>query len=146
MITQQDMQDLVNAANMAGYAVNINDLHLLTWNAGIETHNPIALPNGFSAVYIFEHHTAYFKVGKAGQNSAPRYLSQHYYTTAPSTLAKSLINDPTFMQIFPEQIPSDWIRANTTRYNILIPNIYNKSFVNFTEAFFILKCQPRYEG
>ena len=145
MITREDIDDLAVAASNAGYNVNADDLTLLVWNAGIETHIPQALPNGFSAVYIFIHPTQCFKVGQAGRNSAPRYLSHHYYTTAPSTLAKSLLNDPIYISIIGEQIPKEWIRINTTRYNILIPEQYNRNFVNFTEAYFILKCNPRFE-
>lgn len=146
MVTQQDLQDLVYAASIAGFTADITDLTLLTWDAGIATHNPLALPAGFSAVYIFKNPDECLKVGKAGRNSAPRYLSHHYHITAPSTLARSLINDPLYTAIIGEQIPRDWIRTNTSRYNILIPNIYGKHFLNFAEAFFILKCTPRYEG
>ena len=146
MITQNDLENLINSATNAGYEVDIRHLQLITWNAGIDTHNPMALPVGFSAVYIFKYPNEYLKVGQAGQNSAPRYLSHHYYTTAPSTLAKSILNDPVYSALLGNLSPSDWIRTNTTRYNILIPNNYNDHFVNFTEAFFILKCNPRFEG
>lgn len=145
MITRLDIDSLVIAASNAGYQANAVDLQLLTWEAGINTHLPLALPNGFSAVYIFYHLTQCFKVGQAGQNSAPRYLSHHYHTTAPSTLAKSLLRDPFYNQIIGNETPKNWIRNNTTRYNILIPQHYNKNFVNFTEAYFILKCNPRFE-
>jgi hypothetical protein len=145
LITQEDIQSLVNAALLAGFEVDINNLQLLTWNAGAKTHIPLALPIGFSAVYIFKHKYEYLKVGQAGRNSSPRYLSHHYHVTAPSTLAKSILKDPVYFKILGTQTPKDWIINNTTRYNILIPNIYNRNFVNFAEAFFILKCNPRFE-
>ena len=147
MIIQQDVQNLVDAANNAGYMVNIGHLSLVTWNAGIATHNPTALPIGFSAVYIFEHPFEYLKIGKAcGDNANPRYQSQHYYKKASSSLAKSLERDPIYSPLIGGLTLRDWIRTNTSRYNILIPNIYNKHFLNFAEAFFILKCNPKFEG
>jgi hypothetical protein len=146
MITREDIENLVMAASNAGYQVNVDDLQLLTWNAGVDTHIPIALPNGFSAVYFFKHEEIFLKVGMAsGANANPRYQSQHYYINAPSTLSRSLLNDPVYSQIIEGQIPRDWIITNTKRYNILIPDNYNKHFVNFTEAYFILKCNPRFE-
>lgn len=145
MIVQQDLIELCNAAGNAGHIIDPADLQLLTWNAGLATHDPIGLPLGFSAIYIFKSLNEYLKVGQAGQNSGPRYLSQHYYTTSPSSLAKSLINDQEYSVIIGNQIPRDWIRTNTWRFNILIPLTYSRHFVNFAEAFFILKCNPRFE-
>jgi hypothetical protein len=146
MITQNDIQSLVEAANCVGVGVPIGDLQLLRWNAGVG-HIPAPLPAGFSAVYIFKYDigNSYLKVGQAGPNSGPRYLSHHYHTTAPSTLAKSIINDPAFFGLLNNFTPRDWLINNTSRYNILIPNIYGKHFVNFVEAFFILKCNPIFE-
>ena len=111
------------------------------------THYPVALPRDNSAIYIFEDlSSGYLKIGQAGPNSAARYLSQHYYTSTGSTLAKSLLKDPIYSPLIGVKTPSVWIKENTSRYNILIPNIYSKHFVNFAEAFFILKCNPRFEG
>ncbi len=145
MIIQQDIQLLVEATLNAGLEIDENEIELLTWNAGSNTHIPLTLPKGYSAIYIFKYHDEYLKVGQAGPNSAPRYLSHHYYTTAPSTLAKSLLKDPIYSLQIGTLLPRTWIIQNTIRFNILIPSIYNKHFVNFAEAFFILKCNPRFE-
>lgn len=145
MITQQDIQSLVNAAKEAGFKVNINDLELTVLKAGIGSHIPPKLPQGNSAVYIFEHSDGYLKVGKAGPKSSARFGSHHYHTTAPSTLAKSLLISPLYKSLFAKPTVKDWIISNTTRYNILIPESYNAHFLNFAEAFFILKCNPKFE-
>jgi len=145
MITQLDVQLLAEAALNAGLKIDQSKIELLTWNAGITTHIPLPLPEGYSAVYIFKHPDEYLKVGQACPNSAPRYLSHHYYTTAPSTLAKSLLKDPKYSPQIGTLLPRTWIIQNTIRFNILIPSIYNKHFVNFAEAFFILKCIPKFE-
>jgi hypothetical protein len=146
MITIEDIRLLTVAAESAGYTANPADILLLTWNAGGDTHIPSALPVGYDAVYIFKYQDEYLKVGKAcGPKATPRYQSQHYYMKAPSTLAKSIHNDP--LMDYNDASPRDWLISNTTRFNILIPNnIYSAHFVSFAEAFFILKCNPRYEG
>jgi hypothetical protein len=147
MITQQDLQSLVTAAANAGYVVNVAHLTLLSWNMGVANHIPLPLPNGFNAVYIFEYGNTYLKVGKAcGPNANPRYQSQHYYTKAPSTLAKSLLGDTNYILLLQQLEPRNWIIHNTNRYNILIPIQYNTHFVSFAESFFILKCNPVFEG
>ena len=147
MITQQDLKLLVTAAANTGYHVNIKDLVLLKWDAGIQSHIPQPLPKGFSAVYFFKWKDEFLKVGKAGLNTKPRYLSQHYYIYENgSTLSKSLSNDSKFSALIGDATPGEWLKINTTRFNILIPDTLSKNFVNFAEAFFILKCNPRFEG
>jgi hypothetical protein len=147
MIVQQDLLSLTTAATYAGFQVNINHLQLLNWIAGANTHIPLALPHGFNAVYVFSHGNTCLKVGKAcGANAKTRYQTQHYYVKAPSTLARSLQNDNFYSPLIGELTIREWIINNTNRYNILIPDHYNKYFVHFVEAFFILKCNPRFEG
>ena len=145
MITQDDITALGKAAELAGFNININQIQLLTWNMGIDTHVPLALPDDFSAVYIFEDVNRCLKVGKAGPGSRARYLSHHYNIgSSPSNLAKSLqLRNMSSAEI------KTWIRTNTCRYNILIPNTIHQQyayFVNFAESFFILKCNPVFEG
>lgn len=40
----------------------------------------------------------------------------------------------------------NWIKTNTSRFNILIPDIYNGYFGNFVKAFFSLKFNPGFKG
>jgi hypothetical protein len=60
------------------------------------------LPPGFGAVYVFALGSDYgsgtqagtgavLKVGRVGPASGPRFTYQHYGSSAPSTLAKSLV-------------------------------------------------------
>ncbi len=146
MITQQDIQALVNAASQANLKVGLNQLQLNRWHAGIKSHKPTAFPVGFSAIYIFEYNKVYLKVGQAGPNSNARFQSHHYNPhSSNSNLAKSLINDAGFAAIIGTDEVGLWIKKNTDRYNIMIPIMYNSKFVNFAEAFFILKCNPKFE-
>ena len=146
MITQNDIVDLINSANLAGFEIQNNEIILLQLNSGIENHIQPRLPNGFNAVYIFKYNQMYLKVGKVSANSNPRYQFQHYSANSNgSTLSKSLINDAYFNNIINNQVIGEWIKENTTRFNILIPEILTKNFLHFAEAFFILKCSPRFE-
>ena len=78
------------------------------WPCAIHTeclyapHTPPALPAGHGAVYMFvlgerlgseapAGPGTVLKVGRVGPGSAPRFSYQHYGTSAPSTLAKSLL-------------------------------------------------------
>ena len=147
MITRVDLNNLVNAALLSGYVVNADDLQLLTWSSGNNTHIPLQLPIGYSAIYIFKWNESYLKVGKVNSKSNARYQSQHYNpNSSNSNLSKSLLSEPEFEALLGDTMPGDWLRNNTTRFNILIPERLGKNFVHFAEAFFILKCNPRFEN
>lgn len=148
MITQDDLKLFTKISQDSGFKIDSNDLQLLSWQKGIATHKPTILPKGFFAVYIFEHENKYLKVGKvSGETNNDRYYQHHYIIKgANSTLAKSLVNDSEYSKLFKNEDVKDWILNQTSRYNILIPKVYGRNFVNFAEAFFILKCDPRFEG
>lgn len=147
MITQNDIQQLVNSATLTGFEIDVEDLQLLQWNAGISTHLPQALPDNNAAVYIFKWGNEYLKVGKVNSNSNARYQSQHYNpNSSMSNLSKSILQDEELRINLNNISVSEWIKANTTRFNILIPSRLGKNFVHFAEAFFILKCNPRFEN
>ena len=146
MITQKDIHSLINAANCAGFEIAREYIQLLTWSAGLESHIPVHLPKGYAAVYIFKYNDQYLKIGKASQNSNARYQSQHYHPkSCNSNLSKSLLNDVEMKDIVSRDDPGTWLRENTTRFNLLIPDTIDKNFVHFAEAFFILKCNPKFE-
>lgn len=147
MISQQDIIELCNSAANAGFNVNANALTLLVWNACLQTHIPLVLPANSAAVYIFKWNDNYLKVGKVNSNSNPRYQSHHYNPdSSRSNLSQSLLSDTEFQVLLGYRYVGEWIKVNTTRYNILIPSSFGKNFVHFAEAFFILKCNPRFEN
>jgi len=147
MITQQDIIELCDAALIAGFNVDPNELTLLQWNAGLQTHIPLRLPANSAAVYIFKWNNVYLKVGKVNAKSNARYQSQHYNpNSSGSNLSKSLLRDIEFREMFNYLSVGEWIRTNTIRFNILIPINLGQNFVHFAEAFFILKCSPRFEN
>jgi hypothetical protein len=146
MITQQDINDLCSAALYAGFSVNHEQIYFLEWNAGLETHIPLALPANYAAVYIFNWNGKYLKVGKANSKSHSRYKSHHYNPhSSKSNLSRSLMNSPDFETLFDDFEVGEWLKLNTTRYNILIPTELGKRFVHFVEAYFLLKCNPIFE-
>ena len=147
MITEHDLQSLISAAESAGFQVNRNDLELLQWNSGIQTHVPLPLPINNAAVYIFKWNDRYLKIGKVNANSNARYQSQHYNpNSSNSNLSKSIMNEPEFVALLGDTLPGVWLKTNTTRFNIIIPANLGKNFVHFVEAFFILKCNPLFES
>lgn len=145
MITRRDINKMIASAKIAGFKDGDTDcIDLVVWKKGSE-HIPKKLPKFCGAVYIFKFKNEYLKVGKVGEKSNPRYQYQHYRVSSNiSTFAKSLVND--YDNILNEINVSDWIKSNTTRYNIIIPSEYGRKFINFVEAYFILKCNPKYEG
>jgi hypothetical protein len=147
MITQQDIQALCNSALNAGFVVDANEIELLQWNLGIQSHIPVRLPKNKAAVYIFKLNDTYLKVGKVNANSNARYQSQHYNPNSSiSNLSKSLLSDAEFQALLDDNTVGNWIKENTIRFNILIPTNFGKNFVHFAEAFFILKCNPKFEN
>jgi hypothetical protein len=145
MITHDDLNALSNAASCAGFEVSANDLELNTIYAGAY-HIQSPLPRGKAAIYIFKYFDEYLKVGKVNENSNARYQYQHYLTkNIKSCLAKSLLKDTEYSALLGDEDPGAWLRSNTERFNILIPVSLGKKFVHFAEAFFILRCNPRFE-
>lgn len=147
MITENDIRSVVNACNLAGFTISTDDLQLTQWDAGVRTHIPTPLPAGNSAVYIFKWQDEYLKVGKVNNKSNARYQSQHYNSeSSKSNLSKSIQENPEMMEIVGETNVGDWIKSNTTRFNIHIPSRFGKNIVHFIEAFFILKCNPKFKN
>jgi hypothetical protein len=148
MITIEDINLLMQAATLANIDVALHQVQLLEpWIGGIN-HGPVPqLPLHKQAVYFFKYEEIYLKVGKAGPNANARYQSQHYSIAGGnSTLAGKLIADPEMQPIIQNNNIGNWIKNNTTRYNILINADCGLHFLNFAEAFFILRCNPKYEG
>jgi len=139
------LKDLVNSALLAGFEVPNDALQLQILEPGLDTHLTPALPYGFSAVYIFEHDEGVLKVGHCGLNCTPCFQSRHYGFAFPSTLARSLMNYEEWNHLYNEDTVGNWIKENTTRYNIYIPASYRNYFRYFAEAFFILKFSPKFE-
>ena len=146
LITPQDLDDLCKAAAIAGFEVDVNKLTLETWEAG-EGHQPRPLPQRHGAVYVFVRDGQCLKVGKVNARSNPRYQFQHYRPdSCRSNLALSLLGDAEFCASIGNRDVGEWMRQNTTRYNILIPAEVGERFVHFAEAFFILKYRPTFES
>lgn len=145
-MNDEDINALTDAALLAGFNVPPNlPLELQVLLPGLDSHIPNALPNGFSAVYIFALEDRVLKVGHCGLNCTPCFQGRHYGFSFPSTLAKSLINEPEWNDLYDEDTVGLWIKENTTRYNIYIPEAYGNYFRYFAEAFFILKYSPKFE-
>ena len=112
-------------------------------------HPPTRLPAGKMAVYGFWAEGGWLKIGKAGPKSNARYMVQHYNAqSAPSTLAKSLANDPHMLAVesFDPDNPGAWMKAMTHRVNILLSSKRRKELLSLLEAFLHLRLRPRYEG
>jgi hypothetical protein len=147
MISNNDLKELVFSAAQAGFKLHPYDLQLLIWNAGVSSHKPKSLPINMAAIYIFKWNETYLKVGKVNAKSNARYQSQHYKPdSSKSNLSKSLLNDAEFQELLGDAFIGDWIKENIVRFNILIPTSFGKNFVHFAEAFFILKCNPKFEN
>lgn len=145
MITHEDIEALCGAAAEAGFHVEHDRLDLRCWEGG-EGHFPVSLPPNMAAVYVFKWNDAYLKVGKVNAKSNARYKFHHYKPdSSKSNLASSLLGDKDFQPRIGCSEVGAWIKTNTTRFNILIPEDLGKDFVHFAEAFFILKCRPRFE-
>jgi hypothetical protein len=152
LITDRDIHYLVKAANLAGFEVDVNQLELCIWLAGEETHLRQAIPSGWGTVHIFEYvdyyyeDRYYFMVGAIyGSYKTAFPYNSHSPKNKQCTLGASLLNDTEFMTYVKRPgLMNDWIRNKTTRYNIMIPKKLGDNFVDFTKAFFTLKCNPRF--
>lgn len=110
---------------------------------------PSRLPIGKMAVYAFWGDGCWLKIGKVGPQSNARYTSQHYSpSSAQSTLAGSLVGDKQMEKAegFDPEKSGAWIKAHTSRVNVLLPADQPRELVSLLEAFLHLRLRPRYEG
>lgn len=106
---------------------------------------PKCLPNNKIAVYAFCYKGSWLKIGMVGPKSNARYCSQHYNPdSSRSNLAKSVINDPE-LNILVKDNPSEWIKKNCCRVNILLDSKKGILLLSLLEAFLHVRLKPRYE-
>ena len=111
-------------------------------------HKPGGLKNGHMGVYTFIFQDTFLKVGIVGPNSNARFLSQHYNPkSAQSTLASSLLNDPSMRELgLTEENVGAWIKANCRRIDILIDADISIFARDLIEKSFHYRFEPKYEG
>jgi len=137
----------VKAADLAGIVVREADIEVQYQPAPHTPPSP--LPKGKSAIYVFMLDDRCLKVGKAGPKSAARFCSQHYGANrAPSTLANSVIkaNLGAPNTTLTANNVSDWLRANTSRVNFLLPSSHGPGVLALFEVFVQCCLQPEFEG
>lgn len=140
------LKAFITVAELAGEHLTLEDLKL---EAHCAPHKqPPRLPDGKMAIYAFWWNDEWLKIGKAGPNSGPRYISQHYTGSAMSTLAGSLVKDPNMGHVigFDQNHAGEWIKKSTCRVNILISAQRSKELLSLLEAFLHVRLKPRYEG
>lgn len=143
---EEALASFIEVSKLAGDPVSPDDLQIEYLPA---PHKPPSnLPKGKMAVYAFWWNDQWLKIGKAGPNSSPRYISQHYTGKAPSTLRGSIEKDPK-MKVIIESETQDlgkWIKDNTCRLDILISTDQDSKLLSLLEAFLHVRLNPRYEG
>ncbi len=120
---------------------------------------PTALPSGTQVVYAFLFGNVCLKVGKAGPKTKARFTSQHYSVNgAPSTLAKSIINDKSILfaalptsyrsnvEAVNEATVGSWIESNATRFHVFIPSAAGQFPLSLLEGFVQCRLEPIFEG
>ena len=115
----------------------------------LEPHEPTPLPPGKVAVFVFSHTDRVLKVSMAGPNSNARYQYQHYSANgAPSTLARSLLNDRDAVQRhrLNEYNVGDWIKRHTDRVNFILGEDFYGPTLSELKEFVLRRLNPVYEG
>ncbi len=110
-------------------------------------HKPVGLPRSKMGVYVFWYDGQFLKIGKAGPNSSARFLSQHYGLKAPSTLAKSILNDANMTALgINEANVSEWIKSNCRRIDVIIDVSAGIFTLELIEGILHYAYEPKYEG
>lgn len=111
-------------------------------------HKPLALPSGKIAVYTFYYNGSFLKIGQAGINSPARYQSHPYNQgSGPSTLAGSLLKDPTMSSLVNSKTVKSWIKINCERFDVIIDGTnFDKYTLNFVEGLLHFVYRPKYEN
>lgn len=120
---------------------------------------PSKLPFPKQAIYWFSVEDRCLKVGKAGPQSGARYTSQHYNpNSSRSNLAKSILRHKERLKaVVPDQMRDEvdglnehsvgaWIKANTSRCNLLVDPRLRRQALSFLETFVQTRLQPLFEG
>ena len=112
-------------------------------------HAAPSLPAGKIAAYAFFLNGRALNVGKVGQKSAARFVSQHYLpNSAMSNLAKSILTHPASVGAsgLDATTVGDWIKAHTDRVSILMPADFGLPLLSLLEAFLHVRWKPLFEG
>lgn len=136
----------VRVATLAEFSIPLSDIEVEYCPAPHK--QPKRLPPERMAVYVFMFGGRCLKVGKAGPNCAARFCGQHYGSSAPSTLAKSLVKRQAEIEVSNLNALNvkEWILDNTTRVNFLLPSHYGVFALSLLEAFVQCRLQPKFEG
>ena len=110
-------------------------------------HKPLPLPSGKMAIYTFVYQGIFLKIGQANVKSKARYQSHPYNVgSANSTLAKSLLNDPSMSSVVNVNNVKQWIKDNCERFDVIIDAKHKKGALNFIEGLLHYQYSPKYEG
>lgn len=137
----------LTVAALSGHPINRDEFEVEFLSAPHRP--PTRLPDNKVAVYGFWGDGSWLKIGKAGPNSHARYSSQHYCPgSARSTLAGSLLKDHHMRTVgtFSLDAPGTYVKAETSRFNILMEAQRHGELLPLLEAFLHLRLKPRYEG
>ena len=141
------VQDFLSVAKLAG--VDARALVVDVESEAAPHTPPKQLPKGKMAVYVFSYRGKTLKVGKVGPRSQARYTTQHYIPgSAPSTLAASLLKGGGEIGIsgLTEANVTEWIKANTERWNFLLDASQGIHVLTLLESFLQCRLQPAFEG
>ena len=140
---KQKMTYIEEITLQLGKALTENDYRIE--NMGCPHQQPSKMPDGCAAIYIFVYQGEFLKIGKANAKSNPRFVSQHYGFSAPSTLAKSICADKEFasLGVNKENVKS-WMLENLHRINIYVKS--DKATTELVEAVLHYAFRPRFEG
>ena len=141
----QEINDLIiNASAYTGKPLTNHDFIIVHQPV---RHKPLSLPPGKMAVYTFVYNGVFLKIGQANVNSKARYQSHPYNVgSANSTLAKSLLNDPSMSALVNIDNVNQWIKDNCERFDVIIDAKHKKVALNFIEGLLHYKYNPKYEG
>ena len=128
-----------------------NDFEVIVQGPGRSVDDP--LPTEKMAAYLFFKvgDEECLKVGQVGEKSGDRFKNQHYRVDPKrSSLAKSVLNDPSMKAVVGKTSIKEWLRGNTFRVDVLIRSKgnkhQNKLILNFVEGLLQFRFKPRYES
>lgn len=110
---------------------------------------PTRLPKGKMAVDGFHGHDQRLKMGKAGAKSNGCYTQHHYHLDMVEYSPPRSHEEDLYMPAVPgldPHVPGEWIKAEISRVNILLPAERGELLLSLLEAFLHCRLRPRYEG
>ncbi|SHH33028.1 hypothetical protein SAMN02745245_01102 [Anaerosphaera aminiphila DSM 21120] len=144
---EKEIEEIVNGVFKIIDKDNIDEIKYDVISRGCP-HEPKGLPKNKMGIYMFIYGDRFLKIGRVGNKSNARFVSQHYNpNSSKSNLAKSILKDEDMKDFnLDEKSVGKWIKDECFRIDILVDDSLGIRALSVIESILQYKYKPIYEG